>query len=137
VAGDAVTCAWPGEQDVVLMSWILSALREPDVGIVLEQAWHSLRPGGLLVLHDFMLDDPGPGPALAALWFLQYLAYQSDSASFSAADLRARLRRTDFLTTTTEDLIPGITKVVLARKAPPDEADPPTGRGDHPDGDQA
>ena len=101
------------------MSWILSALREPDVGIVLEQAWHSLRPGGLLVLHDFMLDDPGPGPALAALWFLQYLAYQSDSASFSAADLRARLRRTDFLTTTTEDLIPGITKVVLARKAAP------------------
>jgi len=119
MAGDAVTCAWPGEQDVVLMSYLLSALSDPDVDVVLERAWHSLRPGGLLVLHDFMLDDRTPGPALAALWFLQYVAYRSDGASFSAADLRVRLRRTDFLPTTTEVLIPGITKVVLARKAAP------------------
>src|SRR4051795_1739567 len=97
MAGDAVTCAWPGEQDVVLMSYLLSALSDPDVDVVLERAWHSLRPGGLLVLHDFMLDDRTPGPALAALWFLQYVAYRSDGASFSAADLRVRLRRTDLL----------------------------------------
>jgi SAM-dependent methyltransferase len=117
VAGDAVTCAWPGEQDVVLMSYLLSALGNADVDVVLARAWHSLRPGGLLVLHDFMLDDLGPGPALAALWFLQYVAYRSDGASFSAADLRGRLRRNGFLPTTTEVLIPGTTKVVLARKA--------------------
>jgi 2-hydroxy-4-(methylsulfanyl)butanoate S-methyltransferase len=83
---------------------------------VLEKAWRSLRPGGLLVLHDFMLDDQGAGPAFAALWFLQYLAYRSDGVSFSAGDLRGRLRAAGFQPTTTEVLIPGITKVVLARK---------------------
>ena len=41
---------------------------------MLATAHRSLRPGGLLVVHDFMLDDDGPGPDPAALWFLQYLA---------------------------------------------------------------
>ena len=116
VAGDAVTCSWPGEQDIVLMSYLLSALGDGEVDLVLARALDSLRTGGLLVLHDFMLDDGGPGPALAALWFLQYVAYRSDAVSFSAAALRRRLRGHGFLPTITEVLIPGITKVVLARK---------------------
>src|SRR4051812_38160044 len=91
VAGDAVTDGWPGEQDVVLMSYLLSALGDGEVDGVLARARDSLRPGGLLVLHDFMLGDAEPGPALAALWFLQYLAYRPDAVSFSAADLRGRL----------------------------------------------
>ena len=98
------------------MSYLLSALGEGDFDIVLGRAFDSLRPGGLLVLHDFMLDDDGSGPVKVALWFLRYVAFRSDSVSFSAADLRARLRAHAFLPTTTQVLIPGITKVVLARK---------------------
>jgi SAM-dependent methyltransferase len=119
LAGNAVTRSWPGEQDVVLMSYLLSALGDGDVDVVLARALDSLRPGGLLVVHDFMLGDDGPGPALAALWFLQYLAYRPDAASFSAADLRGRLGRSGFRPTVTEVLIPGITTVVLARKGAP------------------
>jgi ubiquinone/menaquinone biosynthesis C-methylase UbiE len=115
-AGDALGCSWPGDQDVVLMSYLLSALGRAQVDTVLQRAWAALRPGGLLVLHDFMLEDSGPGPAFAALWFLHYLAYQPDGDSFSAADLRERLREHGFHPTITEVLIPGITKVVLARK---------------------
>jgi ubiquinone/menaquinone biosynthesis C-methylase UbiE len=116
LAGDALAGAWPGEQDVVLMSYLLSALGDGDVDVALARAMDSLRPGGLLVLHDFMLHDDGHGPPTAALWFLQYVAYRSDGVSFSAADLRARIRGHGFLPTTTEVLIPGLTKVVLARK---------------------
>jgi hypothetical protein len=89
---------------------------DAGVDVVLAKARDGLRPGGLLVLHDFMLGDGGPGPALAALWFLQYLAYRPDAVSFSAADLRGRLRRSGFRPTVTDVLIPGITTVVLARK---------------------
>ena len=119
LAGNALTTAWPGEQDVVLMSYLLSALGDGEIDVVLDRAWHCLRPGGLLVLHDFMLEDLPPGPVLAALWFLQYVAYRADGVSFSAEDLAGRLRSCGFLPTTTEVLIPGITKVVLARRGAP------------------
>jgi ubiquinone/menaquinone biosynthesis C-methylase UbiE len=116
MAGDALACAWPGDQDVVLMSYLLSALGDGEVDVVLARARDSLRPGGLLVLHDVMLDDDGQGPPIAALWFLQQVAYRPDSVSFSAAGLRNRLRDHGFLPTISEVLIPGITKVVLGRK---------------------
>jgi ubiquinone/menaquinone biosynthesis C-methylase UbiE len=121
LAGDAVRSSWPGGQDVVVLSYLLSAVGDGDAGsefdTVLAKAHGCLRPGGLVVVHDFMLDDVGPGPRAAALWFLQYLAYRGDGVSFSATDLCARLRDAGFVPTTSEVLIPEITKVVLARKA--------------------
>lgn len=120
VAGDAVRTPWPDGQDVVLMSYLLSALSDkgPDSEVdgVLAKAHACLNPGGLLIIHDFMLDDPGPGPTWATLWFLQYLAYQPDAISFSATDLGDRLRRAGFAPETPSVLIPELTKVVLARK---------------------
>ena len=118
--GDAVRTPWPAGQHVVLMSYLLSALGdgEPvsELETVLAKAYSSLGPGGLLIVHDFMLDDDGPGPTASALWFLQYLAYQPDATSFSAADLAHRLRRAGFAPEPGTALIPGITTVVLARK---------------------
>ena len=120
VGGDAVGTPWPAGQHVVLMSYLLSALGdgEPDseVEAVLAKAHDCLEPGGLLVVHDFMLEDAGPGPAAAALWFLQYLAYQPDAASFSAAELSGRLCRAGFDPQPGTALIPGVTTVILARK---------------------
>ena len=120
VGGGAVGTPWPAGQHVVLMSYLLSALgdRESDseVEAVLAKAHDCLEPGGLLVVHDFMLDDAGSGPAAAALWFLQYLAYQPDATSFSAADLAGRLRRAGFSPQPATALIPGVTTVVLANK---------------------
>jgi len=119
VGGDAVGKPWPAGQHVVLMSYLLSALSDgPDseVEAVLAKAHDCLEPGGLLVVHDFMLEDAGPGPAAAALWFLQYLAYQPDATSFSAAELSGRLRRAGFDPQPGTALIPGVTTVILARK---------------------
>jgi hypothetical protein len=110
-----VRTGWPGGQDVVLMSYLLSALGDEEIEVVLAAAQTCLRRGGLLVVHDFMLDDAEPGPPLAALWFLQYVAFRSDAVSFSAASLGDRLRRHGFEPAPAEELIPGITKIVLAR----------------------
>ena len=61
------------------MSYLVSALSADEIDDVLAAAHASLRPGGLLVVHDFLLDDDRPGPATTALWFLQYLAWQPDA----------------------------------------------------------
>ena len=71
VGGDAVGTPWPSGQHVVLMSYLLSALGDEEPGseveAVLAKAHDCLEPGGLLVVHDFMLDGAGPGPVAAAL----------------------------------------------------------------------
>ncbi len=114
LAADAVRDPWPPGQDVVLMSYLLSALGDDEIDIVLAAARACLRPGGMLIVHDFMLDDDRPGPAPAALWFLQYLAYRPDAVSFSAGTLVDRLRGHGFTPTSTEVLIPEITKVIVS-----------------------
>lgn len=119
LAADAVHARWPAGQDVVLMSYLLSALGDAEVDVVLRCARDCLRPGGLLVVHDFMLHDDGPGPAAAALWFLQYVACRADAVSFSAAALGTRLRGHGFVPAPADVLIPDITKVILSRKADP------------------
>jgi SAM-dependent methyltransferase len=116
IGGDALEDPWPDNQDVVLMSYLLSAVGESNIPTLLDRAWHSLSPGGLLVLHDFMLDATRDGPREAALWFLLYIVQRSDSASFSAADLEALLEHRGFADISSDELIPQITGLVLARK---------------------
>jgi hypothetical protein len=120
LTADAVRDPWPPEQDVVLMSYLLSALGDDEIDVVLAKAQACLRPGGLLIVHDFMLHDDRPGPAPAALWFLQYVAYRSDAVSFSGAALGERLRGHGFAPASTDVLIPDITKVILSRKVDPE-----------------
>lgn len=113
VEGNALDVAWP-EADVVLMSYLLSAVGGDDIPVLLARAAASLPTGGQLLVHDFMLDDDRLGPGLAALWFLQYLAERVDSFSFTAADLHRHLTGLGFTDVRDEVLIPQITKLVSA-----------------------
>jgi len=114
--GDAVHTPWPADQDVVLLSYLLSALADTEIDVVLAKAQTSLAPGGLLIVHDFMLDDDAPGPEFAALWFLQYLAFRSDGVSFSADALTSRLRDHGFVPAPSKVLIPETTRTIVCRK---------------------
>ena len=114
IEGNALDVAWP-QADVVLMSYLLSAVGGDDIPVLLGRAASTLRGGGVLLLHDFMLDDDRSGPDLAALWFLQYLAEQVDSISFTAADLRVHLDAWGFVDVRDEVLVPQITKLVSRR----------------------
>jgi hypothetical protein len=114
--GNALDTDWPGNQDVVLMSYLLSAVKEDDIPTLIAGAYRSLRPGGLLIVHDFMLDDDEQGPALAAQWFLLNLAFQPDAGSFSAATLRVLMAEEGFMSVSSQTLIPQITRIVVGSK---------------------
>jgi len=116
IRADAVEGEWPGEQDIVLFSYLLSAVAESSFPLLLTKAWKSLRPGGRLLIHDFMLDDDETGPALAALWFLQYLWGRIDGISFSAATLAQQLRAHGYVDISDQVVIPEITKMVICSK---------------------
>src|SRR4029079_18057676 len=93
VPGNATDTEWPVDQDVVLMSYLLSALTADEADPALAAAHRSRRPGGLLVVHDFMLDAAAPGPTAAALWFVQYLAWRPARGGLPGAGRGGRRAR--------------------------------------------
>ena len=115
IEGEAGEVAWPDGQEVVLMSYLLSAVPERAIDPLLERARQVLRPDGLLLVHDFMLDDGRDGPALAAAWFLVYLAWSVDNVSFTSADISARVARHGFTGIIAQPLVHELTTVLSAR----------------------
>jgi ubiquinone/menaquinone biosynthesis C-methylase UbiE len=115
-AGDARETEWPGGQDVVLMSYLLSAVDGDQIPPLVGRAYEALNPGGLLVLHDFMLTEDRSGPSSAALFFLQYLAYQPGAVSFTAGELQPIVSAAGFQDFESQVMIPEITMMITARK---------------------
>jgi len=116
LGGDALETTWPGEQDVILMSYLLSAVGGADIAPLLRQAWQALKPGGKVLLHDFMLDDDRSGPAAAAGFFLSYLTNRIDPVSFTAADMSDWAAAEGFIDVESAVMIPEITKIITAVK---------------------
>lgn len=116
-AGNAITTDWPGSQDVVLMSYLLSGVAANAVEPLLAKAIAALEPGGLLLIHDFMVDDDRTGPRNAALWFMTFL-FDPNAISFTPSELVAKTAQAGFVDATVRDLIPGITRLLVARKPP-------------------
>ena len=117
IGGNALTTAWPGGQDIVLMSYLLSAVAEPDIDSLFAKAKAALAPGGRLVVHDFMLDNDEAGPDLAAHWFLLNLALSTNGIAFTPKDLSTRLASHGLKVVSAQDHIHDITKVLIAENA--------------------
>lgn len=116
LGGDAREMTWPVGQDVVLMSYLLSAVDGGEISSLLSNAYEALKPGGMLIVHDFMLDETRSGPSSAALFFLSYLAHQIDAVSFTAEDMVSQATATGFVEAETAVMIPEITQMVTVRK---------------------
>lgn len=116
VPGNALECTWPTEQDAILMSYLLSGVPGDRISELMQWAWNSLEPGGVLMIHDFMVESSRKGPPLAALWQLQHMAFTPDAQSLSIAWLEGALGEAGFEVTQSGDLIPGMTKLIVGRK---------------------
>ncbi len=113
--GNAITSEWP-TADVILISYLLSAIGKDDIETVLDKAWAALSPGGLLVVHDFMLDDDGRGPTLSALWGLVSFIGNPEAMMLRPGWVKEWLDARGFAQAESRELIEEITHVVTARK---------------------
>jgi ubiquinone/menaquinone biosynthesis C-methylase UbiE len=116
IPGNAVDAEWPGKQDAILMSYLMSGVPGEAVGRLLEKGYEALTPGGRLIVHDFMVDENRRGPALAALWQLQHMAFTPEAHSVSVGWLRDAGTKAGFALEDDEDLIPAMTKLVVLKK---------------------
>jgi SAM-dependent methyltransferase len=114
-AGNALDIEWPGGNDIVLMSYLFSAVGDDEINQLLSKAFDAIEPGGQLIVHDFMVDDDKRGPASAALWMM-VLAGTDSPVCLTAADIARRVEAAGFADIASADLVPTITRVVTARK---------------------
>ncbi len=114
--GDALSTPFPGGQAAVLMSYLWSGVGAAAIPGLIAKAHAALRPGGSLVVHDFMVDDTLDGPPLAALWALQHMVFTPEGKALSDGEAQSLLKDGGFRVENAEPLIAGMTRLILATR---------------------
>lgn len=117
VEGNAIEAAWPEGLDAVLMSYLFSGVPGEAQPRLLDKARAALNPGGLVMVHDFIVNANREGPRLAALWQLQHTAFTPEARSNDTDSLAALIAEAGFETPEIGPMIPEMTMLALARKA--------------------
>lgn len=115
IEGNALESSWPSNQDVVLFSYLLSAVGRTEIEALVRRAYAALAPGGRLIVHDFMANEALDGPASAALWML-VLVSSPDPVCLTAGHVSALMQDAGFESVLAADLVPTITKTVSGVK---------------------
>lgn len=92
-AADFAADPLPGPFDAAWLSHILHG-EDPDTcQDVVDKAAQALAPGGLLLVHEFILDDTGDGPLFPALFSLNMLVQTRAGQSYTEGELRSMMTR--------------------------------------------
>jgi SAM-dependent methyltransferase len=91
VAGDYHVDDLPGGYDVAWLSQILHAEDPDGCRTIIAKAVAALNPGGLLFVHEFMLDDTLDGPEFATLFSLNMLLGTPHGQAYSQGQIRNML----------------------------------------------
>lgn len=116
IGGNALEAEWPSDVGAVLMSYLFNGVPGDAIPELARHAFDVIRPSGLYVVHDFMVEDDRSGPPLAALWQLQHLAFTPAAKSITPSWVSGLMEGAGFTDIDVEVLIPGMTKVVWGRK---------------------
>ena len=93
VAGDYVEEEIKGTYDVAWLSHILHGEGPEDCQTILTKVVSTMKNGGLILIHDFVLDDNFDGPLFPALFSLNMLINTDKGRSYSEAQLEEMLGR--------------------------------------------
>ena len=114
--GNAITTEWPDGHDVVLMSYVWSAVGGADIAVLARRAFDALPSGGLVLVHDFMVDNADAQPPFAAWYLLGSVLDNPNAVRLTPAFVEDALRQTGFQIDATEVILPGITMLTKAHK---------------------
>ena len=112
--GDALETDWPAAHDTVLMSFLFSAVSEAAVDQLLGRAFDALPDGGMVLVHDFMVDDDMTGPTDAALWFLTCMFNTADARVLTPGLISERMTAAGFVRVDVSPLIPDLSRLAVA-----------------------
>lgn len=84
------------EHDLVLLSHITHDESPETNRLLAAKSFRALRPGGRVVVHDFMLEDDRVSPAFGALFSVHMLAYTQGGRTYTAGEYEGWLREAGF-----------------------------------------
>lgn len=87
VDGNYLTDEISGKFDVIWMSHILHGEGPEDCRMIIRKAVSALEPGGMIIVHDFILDNTMDGPLFPALFSLNMLLGTESGQSYSENQL--------------------------------------------------
>ena len=116
IEGDGLKADWPRNQDVILMSYLLSGIPGETHDGMIKRAFDHLAPGGRLLIHDFVVSADRTGPKLAALWQLQHTAFTPEARSVDDAWLIEVMEKHGFKDAKVDTMIPEMTMLAQAVK---------------------
>jgi len=93
LGGDYLKDPVPGSYDVAWLSHILHGEGPESCQLIIEKAVSALQPGGLVVVHEFILNNTMDGPLFPALFSLNMLLGTADGQSYSEEQLESMLHR--------------------------------------------
>jgi len=93
VPGNFVKDDLPGKYDVAWLSHILHAVGVEDSQTIIEKVAGVLEPGGLCLVHDFILNDQFTGPLFPALFSLNMLVNTEQGQSYSEAQIMEMMEK--------------------------------------------
>ena len=76
VTGDMFNDEWPSDHDAILFGNIFHDWDLESCQRLAQSAYDSLPPGGIVVLHEILLDEDKSGPLLAACFSVTMLVYE-------------------------------------------------------------
>ena len=116
LAGNAISTDWPTGHDVILMSYLWSAVGDNEVRVLARRAIEALSPGGLVLVHDFMVDDAHEGPPFAAWYLLGSIFDNPNAVCLTPSYVENVIGIAGFNVERTEIMLPGITMLTTASK---------------------
>jgi predicted O-methyltransferase YrrM len=90
-AGDYLEDTVQGTYDVAWLSQILHSMGPEACLTVIKKAVSVLEPGGLILVHDFLLNDTHDGPLFPALFALNMLVNTEEGRSYSEGEVKDML----------------------------------------------
>jgi hypothetical protein len=88
---DFLTDPVPGTYDAAWLSHILHGENPGDCERIVRKAVQALEPGGMILVHEFILNDQRTGPLFPALFSLNMLTGTQGGQSYSESELRNML----------------------------------------------
>ena len=85
--GDYLNDEIPGKYDAAWLSHILHGEGPEDCRKLVAKAASALEPGGVMLIHEFILDDDGRGPLFPALFSLNMLIGTEGGRSYTQSEL--------------------------------------------------